>query len=132
DIEPRDIQMGDWDEPELRRLFTTLQFKTLLERITDLRPLLKPAQPAPAVTVRAVTELLFGDGGGRVALAWTEDSDGIAVAEGGEEATWVREPGALRAMLEDPRMPKVAHDAKALRDRPGRDGLKPAGVAGPS
>ncbi|TMK82172.1 MAG: DNA polymerase I, partial [Actinobacteria bacterium] len=45
DIEPGDIQMGDWDEPELRRLFTALQFKTLLERITDLRPLLKPAQP---------------------------------------------------------------------------------------
>ena len=129
DIEPRDIQMGDWDEPELRRLFTALQFKTLLERITDLRPLLKPAQPAPAVTVRAVTEPLFGDGGGRVALAWTEDSDGIAVAEGGEEATWVSEPGALRAMLEDPKIPKVAHDAKTLAVRLARAGIKPDGFA---
>ncbi|TML81193.1 MAG: hypothetical protein E6G04_01870 [Actinobacteria bacterium] len=129
DIEPRDIQMGDWDEPELRRLFTALQFKTLLERITDLRPLLKPAQPAPAVTVRAVTEPLFGDGGGRVALAWTEDSDGIAVAEGGEEATWVSEPGALRAMLEDPKTPKVAHDAKTLAVRLARAGIKPDGFA---
>src|SRR5205823_1373114 len=129
DIAPADIQMGDWDDEELRRLFTALQFKTLLERITDLRPLLKPAQPAPAVTVRAVTEPLFREDGGRVALAWTEGSDGIAVAETGEEATWVSEPQALRAILEDPKVPKVAHDAKTLAVRLARAGIKPDGFA---
>ena len=128
-IEPGDIRMGDWDDSEIRRLFTALQFKTLLERITDLRPLLKPAEPAPAVTVRAVTEPLFSEAGTRAALAWTEASDGIAVAEGGEEATWVSEPSALRAMLEDPSIPKVAHDGKSLAVRLARAGITLAGFS---
>ncbi|MGZ4119218.1 MAG: DNA polymerase I [Actinomycetota bacterium] len=128
EVDPADIRMGEWDEAEIRRLFTALQFRTLLERITDLRPLLKPAEAAPPVTVRAVTEPMATDGR-RVALAWTEDSPGIAVAQGGEEATWVSEPGTLRAMLEDATVPKVAHDGKSIAVRLARAGITLAGLA---
>jgi DNA polymerase-1 len=126
-VDPASIRMAEWDESEIRRLFTALQFKTLLERITELRPLLKPAAPAPAVTMRAGAQPLFTGDGRRVAIAWSEAAEGLAVAEGGEESTWVADPVSLKGMLEDASIPKVAHEGKTLAVRLARAGITLAG-----
>jgi DNA polymerase-1 len=126
-VDPADIRMGEWNEPEIRRLFAALQFRALLDRVLEIRPLLSPAKAAPDVVVRTAT--LFEPGAKRVAIAQAEGLDGLGIAESPEESTWVAGADAVKDMLEDAAVEKVAHDGKALQVRLARAGITLRGLA---
>jgi DNA polymerase I len=140
-VDVRDLRMGPWDRAEIHRLFDTLEFHPLRERLfattvesgpvdagfeVDARRLAPgeltgwldavPAGQPVALAVRLRT------GPGRAELTgtglWAEgrgaawlDLDDPATA-GGAEATGDLE--ALAGLLADPERPKLAHDAKYL------------------
>ncbi|MEX2554050.1 MAG: DNA polymerase I [Actinomycetota bacterium] len=133
-VDPADIRMGEWDQEVIRKLFLSLEFRSLLERLPDVR---RPSAPA------AATEFVARAGGGkdvkqleaaartgaRVAVATRPGSKGVALATGDEEAVWLDDPAAAGALLADPAVAKVAHDAKELIVARMREGGTFAGLA---
>jgi DNA polymerase-1 len=126
-VGPDDLVMGEWDEVKIRELFNALQFRTLLERIHDVRPSLKPVEASRAVEVRAAAEV--APGARRIAVAFVEGADGIAIATGDEGSSWVADVASAKDVLADPDIEVVAHDAKSLKVWLARRGLEVTGVA---
>jgi DNA polymerase-1 len=132
-VDPADIRMGEWDQEVIRRLFLSLEFRSLLERLPDVRR----AAPAAASEFvarqgggRDVKELdAAARGGARLAVATRSGSNGVAIATGDEEAVWLEDPGAASDLLADPAVAKVAHDAKELIVARIRDGATFDGLA---
>ncbi len=131
DVDPATIRMGEWDDQEIRRLFTALQFRTLIERLADVRTVAQPVESAPAFTVRTHDDTLFSTGATKrvaIAIAPAPDGTGIAVAENDTEAVWVEDPRSIADMLSDEAVEKVAHDGKALAVRLARQGIELKGL----
>jgi DNA polymerase I len=130
----RDLRMGSWDRTEIHRLFDTLEFHPLRERLFATT-----AQPGPVDAGFQVDGRALGAGelaswlhevpaGAQVALAarlitrpGTAELTGMAFWAEGRGAVWAdldeATPGdleALAALLADPERPKLAHDAKYL------------------
>jgi DNA polymerase-1 len=136
-LEPEDLVMGEWDLDEVRRLFLSLEFRSLFDRLQDVGRIVKPAVDVTELDVRQVkpkelVALLKTD----APLALRLDADlgevrGVAVSAGGAQAAYAAttswEPVA--GYLQDPDKPKWAHDAKALETSANAAGLRPAGVA---
>src|SRR5918995_7327116 len=106
-----------WDDEEVRKLFTSLEFRTLHERLRALN--IHVAAPMGAVLEpKSISELRSADEikqEGAVALAWNENwlaiCDGPGVAHTlGRSAAMDR----LAEFLQDPARLKVAHDAKSI------------------
>jgi DNA polymerase-1 len=123
--DPADIRMGDWDDAEIRELFSALQFRVLLERVQELRPLLRPVEAAPGVIVRSGP---IEAGAKRVAIAQMTGAGGVAIAEGEERSTWVADPHEVRALLEDEAVEKVTHDSYTLLVALARAGIVARGI----
>jgi DNA polymerase-1 len=129
-----DLRMGAWDRGEIQRLFDTLEFQSLRERLFAA-----VAQPAPsdvgfAVDAHALApaELPAWLGavpaGTPVALACRLETGpgharllGVALWAAEQGAAWLdldraapADLEALAALLAGPERPKVAHDAKSL------------------
>ena len=136
-IEPRDCRIGEWDQDEIRALFNTLEFRTLLERLQEVGE----ARPAAAdVELRleegdleAVASVL--DTGGPVAVALGAKGgapSAIAVSAGEGRGVHASLDGALpepvRAWLEDLDRPIWVHDAKELQAALLPLGVEAAGV----
>lgn len=122
-IDPSDVRMGEWDEAQIRELFSALQFRALLPRLLEARPLAQ----APAEQVA----LSIGDAvhvEGRTLVALVPSGDGIAVAAPGEDPRWFPDAEALRDLLADARVRKVAHGWKDLAVALARRGLDLRGV----
>jgi DNA polymerase-1 len=116
DIDPSGIDLEAWDDEEVRSLFTSLEFRTLHERLKELR--IHAAVAAPALELRSITDLASaGDlrHGAPVALAWSVDW--LALCDGPGEASVLPFSAAIQQLagfLHDPHQPKIAHDAKPL------------------
>lgn len=123
---PAGIRMGEWDDAEIRELFSALQFRVLLERVQELRPLLRPVEAAPDVVVRSGP---IEGGAKRIAIAQIPGVNGIAIAEGEERSTWVADPLDVRALLEDEAVEKVAHDSYTVLVALARAGIEARGIA---
>jgi len=134
EVRPEDCVMGEWDEDAVRRLFLSLEFRTLIERLEDVRA---------ASQAEAVAELSLRDGGptdlkeaagegGPVAVRVHADGDrvdGVAVSPGGGKAVFVPLPAAeADEFLADPAARKWVHDAKELRSALVRSGREVDGV----
>ncbi|HZD02498.1 MAG TPA: DNA polymerase I [Actinomycetes bacterium] len=129
-----DLRMGSWDRGEIQRLFDTLEFQSLRERLFAA-----VAQPAPSdvgfeVDARALAPgelpawLAAVPAGAPVALAGRLETGpgraelvGVALWAAGHGAVWLSLDRAapadlegLAGLLADPERPKVAHDAKNL------------------
>jgi DNA polymerase-1 len=134
DIDPARIRMEEWDADEVRKLFLTLEFRSLLERLPEARPA-PPVEPAGEVSARAggardVRRLAErARKVGRLAVAWPEEGDGVALAVSDGEALWLADRSAARDVLADESIPKVAHDGKALAVTMGRAGGALRGLA---
>jgi DNA polymerase-1 len=134
---PQDLRWRGWDREAVHRVFDTLEFRVLRERLYDYLDAVEPeaesgfdlagtilepgavagwlAAYAPAGTpVGVAVSGTFGRGTGTVT--------GIAVATDGPPAAWF-DPAALdagdeqavAAWLADPERPKVMHDVKPAR-----------------
>ena len=134
DADPADIRMGAWDQAEIRRLFLSLEFRSLLERLPDVR-----RAPALAMATEFVartggeSELeqiaKAASGGARVAVASRPGSPGVALALSDDEAIWLDDAAAAADLLSDPAVAKVAHDAKEIAVARRRAGGAFAGLA---
>jgi DNA polymerase I len=130
----RDLRMGSWDRTEIHRLFDTLEFHPLRERLFATTAQTGPVDTGFEVDGRALAAgelaswLQKVPAGAQVALAarlitrpGTAELTGMALWAEGRGAVWAdlddAAPGdleALAALLADPDRPKLAHDAKYL------------------
>ncbi|MHB0976748.1 MAG: DNA polymerase I [Candidatus Aquicultorales bacterium] len=151
DIDLEECEVGAWDEQEVRSVFTTLEFNTLLERFFGPAPVAeeeRPVEVAETVEITAdrikelVEKLKQAD---RYAVhAATEGASidrrltALAFALSGESVYHVVVPGAreakkrlfaaLKEELEDERPRKVVHDVKCLIPALENEGIRCAGV----
>jgi DNA polymerase I len=136
DWDPETCQMGEWDDDAVRRLFTSLEFRTLLERLEDVR--------AGARGGADIPELALEEGTGRelwslvaarepVAVSVHgagEGLEGVAVSLGEGRSVHVSLPSSeVDRFLADPSVPKWVHDAKDLRAAVVRSGRAVEGLA---
>src|SRR5438034_4609479 len=116
--------MDEWDLDAVRRLFNSLEFRTLLDRLEDLDQGAKPAVEAASIDVRTgtVEDLERAARTGPAALHLLTDATGevrgMAISPGGGEATFAATSDptpALIAWLGDASAAKWVHDAKQTR-----------------
>jgi DNA polymerase I len=138
DVVPEDCVMGQWDLDAVRRLFNSLEFRTLLERLEDVGVTGPRLDTADLELRQGRTADIAGvlDGEGPVALALEADGQrlrGVAVSSGGSAAIHVPLEGSipeeLRRWLADPTRAKWVHDAKEVETAGLRLGLRVEGVA---
>jgi DNA polymerase I len=116
DIDPDALRLEPWDDDEVRKLFTSLEFRTLHERLKELK--FHKVNGAPALALEAISEFSSETDlrqGEAVALAWNENW--LALCDGPGEARLLPVAAAnqrLAGFLSDPKRPKIAHDAKVL------------------
>jgi len=116
DLDPARLRLEAWDEEAVRNLFLSLEFRTLHERLKEIKFHSAPA--APALEVNSIVEFTSESElreGEAVALAWNENW--LAVCDGGGEARVLPFADAMHRLdgcLKDPRRQKIAHDAKSL------------------
>jgi DNA polymerase-1 len=135
-VDPDDCVMGEWDADEVRRLFTSLEFRSLFDRLQDIGNV-KPKVDVADLDLRQVSpEELAGiwADGAPVGVRLDHDDDavrGAAVSAGGAQAAYsaLDSLGPLEAFLADRDAPKWTHDAKALERVALRSGGSLAGIA---
>ncbi len=123
DLDPEACVMGEWDHDAVRRLFNSLEFRTLLERLEDVERAAKPKVEAASLDVRAGTAaelaaLLSGKGPKAVYPSFDDGVGGLGVSLGGGQALYVpfdRMPDVAARWLANPDAPKWVHDAKDLQ-----------------
>jgi DNA polymerase I len=121
DVAPEDCVLGAFDMEQVRSLFTSLEFRSLLDRLFEATGAGKP------IAEVAELELRQADAGkvaqalrnGDVAVALRVDDGvirGAAVSAGGAQATYapLEATGAVHEVLGDPAVAKHVHDAKAI------------------
>jgi DNA polymerase-1 len=121
-IEPGDCVMGEWDVDVVRRLFNSLEFRSLLERLQDVGRATKPVVEVAELDLRRVDgDELAGILGAPGPKAIRIEVDGgavagIAVSAGGAQAAYATLTGLgpVARFLADAETPKWAHDAKEL------------------
>ena len=116
DLDPARLRLEAWDEEAVRNLFLSLEFRSLHERLKEIK--FHTTTAAPTLEVSSIVEFASESElreGEAVALAWNEDW--LAVCDGGGEARVLPFADAMHRLdgcLKDPRRQKIAHDAKAL------------------
>ena len=116
DLDPAQLRLEAWDDEAVRNLFLSLEFRSLHERLKEIK--FHSATAAPALEVSSIAEFTSESElreGEAVALAWNEDW--LAVCDAGGEARVLPFADVMHRLagcLKDPRRQKIAHDAKAL------------------
>jgi DNA polymerase-1 len=116
ELDPATIQLESWDDEEVRKLFTSLEFRTLYERVRELN--IHARVTVPVLEVRTVSELQSGENlpeGDPVALAW--DQRWLALCAKPGEAQILPLASAINRLadfLADAGRKKIAHEAKSL------------------
>jgi DNA polymerase-1 len=134
---PEDLAMGEWDLDAVRRLFNSLEFRTLLERLEDLERSAKPVVERGALEVRtgSVDDLVRALGSAPLAIHLLLEPDGvkgIGVSPGGGQALFVpfdAIPPQVVGPLSDEARPKWVHDTKEVQTALLESGASIGGVA---
>ncbi len=121
-VTPDDCVMGDWDAEEVRRLFTSLEFRSLFDRLQDVGHAAKPKVEVAELDLREVTadELpTTWSGGSPVGVRLDVDGvqvRGMAASAGGAQAAYAPLPSLapVAGFVADDGAPKWIHDAKAF------------------
>ena len=136
DVGPEDAVMGGFDPDAVRRLFVSLEFRSLIDRLQEAIGATKPkaevaeldlrraeAEELVAVLRRAPAAVRLSVEEGRVR--------GAAVSAGGAQAAYADLDGLgpLAAPLADPEVALWTHDAKSLERAVAAEGGVVAGVA---
>jgi DNA polymerase-1 len=118
DLDPGKLRLEAWDEDAVRNLFHSLEFRSLHERLKDLKFHDTTATAAPGLKINSMTELTSDAelrSGEALAVAWSDHW--FAVNDGASEARYLPFPDALVRLagpLQDRNRRKIAHDAKPL------------------
>ena len=116
DVDPAKFHLEPWDDEAVRALFASLEFRSLHERLKEIK--FHSATATPALELVSVGELTSTEDLRQaeiVAFAWNEHW--LAVCDGPAEARILPFADAvprLAGCLNDPNWRKVAHDAKWL------------------
>lgn len=116
DFNPGEIRLEPWDDEAVRKLFTSLEFRTLHERLRELK--LHAAAASPTIELKTISELRSVEDlrqGESVALAWSEEW--LALCDGPGQAHFLPFSSGMRQLdgfLKDANRQKIAHDAKPL------------------
>ena len=121
-VGPEDCVIGEWDPEAVRRLFNSLEFRSLLERLEDVERTAKPVIERAALdlrrgTVEDVERVVVVDAPVAVAAHLDGDVRGIAVSPGGGQAVFADLADLLEPVarwLADGGRPKWIHHAKEL------------------
>ncbi len=135
-VAPEDCAMGEWDTDEVRRLFNSLEFRTLFDRLADVGHGTKPKVEVTELELRETTvDELAGllEGPGPLAVRLDADGGsvrGIGVSAGGAQAAFapLRSLGPVARFVSDAGAAKWFHDAKAFERAVLRAGGDVAGV----
>ena len=136
-IAPEDAVMGEWDLDAVRRLFTSLEFRTLFERLEEVGRATKPVVEVADLDLREVdtkeaAKLLSTDGPKAVRLH-LEDREvrGVAISMGGGQAAYAeaKDLSGFAQALADDATAKWMHDAKDVEAVAVAEGLALDGVA---
>ncbi|MGH7929620.1 MAG: DNA polymerase I, partial [Candidatus Binatia bacterium] len=117
DLDPTKLRLEPWDDEAVRNLFMSLEFRSLHERLKEIK-FHTAATPVRALEVVSVLEFTSETDLGQsdvVAFAWNEDW--LAVSDGAGAVRTMPFGEAMHRLagfLKDPRRRKIAHDAKSL------------------
>jgi len=134
-VTPDDCVMGEWDTDEVRRLFTSLEFRSLFDRLQEIGTV-KPKVDVAELDLRRVPAGELASvwaGGAPVGVRLDADEDsvrGAAISAGGAQAAYAALEGVepLTGFLADGDAPKWTHDAKSLERVALRSGSPIEGV----
>jgi len=136
DVTPDDCVMGPFDPEQVRGLFTSLEFRSLLDRLFEATGSMKPVAEVAELDLRRVSAEEVGNalgvGGAAVVLRMDDGAiRGAAVSAGGAQASYADlvELGPLAAGIADPTVSKLTHDAKTLERVVTAAGGQLSGVA---
>jgi len=116
DLDPAKLRLEAWDDEAVRKLFISLEFRSLHERLKEIK--FHAAAAPPALELGSIaefvseTELRQGE---TIAFAWNENW--LALSDGAGEARVLPFDEAMHRLagcLKDPNRGKIAHDAKPL------------------
>ena len=116
DLDPVKLRLEPWDDEAVRALFVSLEFRSLHERLKELK--FHAVASAPVLEAVSITEFTSEKDLRRdeiVAFAWSDNW--IALSDAPGMARILPFDGAMRRLAEyfrDPQRRKVAHDAKSL------------------
>jgi len=116
DLDPVKLRLESWDEEAVRTLFTSLEFRSLHERLREVK--FHAPTNAPALQITSMVEFTSeADFHEAHALAFAWNKNWLALSDEGQTARVLRFDEAmerLRSCLQDPTRAKLAHDAKSL------------------
>ena len=116
DLDPANLRLEPWDDEVVRKLFTSLEFRSLHERLKELK--LHAAAVSPSLELSSISDFVSEKdlrGSETVAFAWSEEW--VALCDRPGEARVLPFSEAiyrLAGCLKDPNRRKIAHDAKLL------------------
>jgi DNA polymerase-1 len=137
EIDPSGCVMGEWDEDAIRRLFNSLEFRSLLERLEEVGTARPAAEAVELDLLEGSVEDLdrILDGHDPIAMCLAAGDRGLvgaAVSPGEGRGVYValggNVPESLRRWLSDPARPKWVHDAKEVEASALRLGHRVEGV----
>ena len=121
DVQPEDCVMGASDPEQIRSLFVSLEFRSLLDRLAEALGTAKPVAEIAALELQQVDTGQLVDalrnGAASVAVRVEDGAiEGAAVSAGGAQASYATLSDADRFLdaLGDETLGKQTHDAKAL------------------
>jgi len=116
DLDPANLRLEPWDDEVVRKLFTSLEFRSLHERLKELK--LHAAAVSPSLELSSISDFVSEKdlrGSETVAFAWSEEW--VALCDRPGEARVLPFSDAIHRLagcLKDPNRRKIAHDAKLL------------------
>ena len=135
DVTPDDCVMGAYDPEQVRGLFTSLEFRSLLDRLYEATGSMKPVAEVAELDLRQVSVGQVGTAlaGGAAAVVLRLDDGvirGAAISAGGAQASYadLADLGPLAAPIADAAVSKLTHDSKALERAVTAAGGELAGV----
>ena len=121
DVTPDDCVIGAYDPEQVRGLFTSLEFRSLLDRLYEATGSMKPVAEVAELDLRQASPEQVGTvlaGGDAAVVLRIEDGAirGVAVSVGGAQASYadLAALGALGTQIADASVSKRTHDAKTL------------------
>ena len=116
DLDPAQLRLEAWDDEAVRNLFLSLEFRSLHERLKEIK--FHAAAASSALEIHSITEFNSeADLGQGEAIAFAWNKDWLAVSDKLGEARILPIDDAMKQLagcLKDPNRRKIVHDAKPL------------------